>query len=96
MNIRDSWFIPAFAPRRPVSLVVRVFFFSLFRSDGWVWIEATHDYFPVFNPKGLDGRHTVFGKVLEGEDVIKRVEEQGTNSGKPQNKVTVTESGEIS
>ena len=43
----------------------------------------------------LDGRHTVFGKVLEGEDVVKRVEEQGTNSGKPKNKVTVVESGEL-
>uniref|UniRef100_A0A7S3LCP6 Peptidyl-prolyl cis-trans isomerase n=1 Tax=Amphora coffeiformis TaxID=265554 RepID=A0A7S3LCP6_9STRA len=43
----------------------------------------------------LDGRHTVFGKVVEGEDVVKRVEEQGSNSGKPKNKVTVVDSGEL-
>jgi peptidylprolyl isomerase len=43
----------------------------------------------------LDGRHTVFGKVLEGEDVVKRVEAEGTNSGKPKNKVTIVDSGEL-
>lgn len=43
----------------------------------------------------LDGRHVVFGKVLEGDDVVKRVEDEGTNSGKPKNTVTVKESGEL-
>ncbi|KAG7374420.1 peptidyl-prolyl cis-trans isomerase [Nitzschia inconspicua] len=31
----------------------------------------------------LDGRHVVFGKVLEGEDIVKSVEAVGTNSGNP-------------
>jgi peptidylprolyl isomerase len=43
----------------------------------------------------LDGRHVVFGKVLEGEDVVKRVEAEGTNSGTPKNKVTVVKTGEL-
>jgi len=43
----------------------------------------------------LDGRHVVFGKVLEGEDVVKMVEAQGTNSGTPKNKVTIVDSGEL-
>mmetsp|Transcript_13521 Transcript_13521/g.29372 ORF Transcript_13521/g.29372 Transcript_13521/m.29372 type:complete len:199 (-) Transcript_13521:148-744(-) len=43
----------------------------------------------------LDGRHVVFGKVLEGEDVVKRVEGEGSNSGKPNNKITITDSGEL-
>merc|ERR1711865_15073 len=29
----------------------------------------------------LDGKHVVFGKVLEGEELIKRMESQGSNSG---------------
>eukprot|EP00544_Gedaniella_sp_CCMP2646_P011297 CAMPEP_0202494174 /NCGR_PEP_ID=MMETSP1361-20130828/10934_1 /ASSEMBLY_ACC=CAM_ASM_000849 /TAXON_ID=210615 /ORGANISM="Staurosira complex sp., Strain CCMP2646" /LENGTH=197 /DNA_ID=CAMNT_0049124595 /DNA_START=16 /DNA_END=609 /DNA_ORIENTATION=+ len=43
----------------------------------------------------LDGRHVVFGKVLEGEDFVKKVEAQGSNSGTPAKKVTIVDSGEL-
>jgi len=43
----------------------------------------------------LDGRHVVFGKVLEGKDVVDEVEKMGSNSGKVKNKVTITDSGEL-
>ncbi|KAL7467253.1 hypothetical protein ACHAXS_007496 [Conticribra weissflogii] len=43
----------------------------------------------------LDGRHVVFGKVLEGEDVVKRVEAQGSNSGATKTKITISDSGEL-
>ena len=43
----------------------------------------------------LDGRHVVFGKVLEGDSVVKAIEAQGTNSGTPKAKVTIVESGEL-
>ena len=43
----------------------------------------------------LDGRHVVFGKVLEGEDVVKAIEAKGTNSGQPKAKVTIADSGEL-
>lgn len=43
----------------------------------------------------LDGRHVVFGKVLEGEDVVKRIEAVGSNSGAPKVSVTIADSGEI-
>jgi peptidylprolyl isomerase len=38
----------------------------------------------------------VFGKVLEGEDIVKKIEAQGSNSGSPKAKVTITNSGELS
>ncbi|TCT18202.1 peptidylprolyl isomerase [Thiobaca trueperi] len=38
----------------------------------------------------LDGKHVVFGKVVEGMDVVKAVEAQGTRSGRPQQPVTLT------
>ena len=43
----------------------------------------------------LDGKHVVFGKVLEGEELVKRIEAQGTNSGTPKTKVSIAESGEL-
>ncbi|CAB9526708.1 cis-trans isomerase [Seminavis robusta] len=43
----------------------------------------------------LDGRHVVFGKVLEGVDIVKNVEKQGSNSGTPKKTVTIKDSGEL-
>ena len=43
----------------------------------------------------LDGRHVVFGKVLEGQDFVTKIESQGSNSGAPQNKVTIVDSGQL-
>jgi len=43
----------------------------------------------------LDGRHVVFGKVLEGEDIVKKIESQGSQSGTPKSVVTITDSGEL-
>jgi cyclophilin family peptidyl-prolyl cis-trans isomerase len=43
----------------------------------------------------LDGRHVVFGKVVEGEDVVKRIEAVGSNSGSTTKLVTIVDSGEL-
>ena len=43
----------------------------------------------------LDGRHVVFGSVVEGMDIIKRVEGFGTRSGKTSAKIVVDDCGEI-
>jgi len=43
----------------------------------------------------LDGRHTVFGKVTDGMDVVKKVESMGSSSGTPKKRVEITGSGEI-
>jgi len=43
----------------------------------------------------LDGKHVVFGEVLEGMDVIKAIEAQGTPSGAPAKKVTIKDAGEL-
>lgn len=37
----------------------------------------------------LDGRHTVFGRVLSGMDVVKQIEGYGSRSGRPSAKVTI-------
>ncbi|KAK8786575.1 hypothetical protein V5799_023650 [Amblyomma americanum] len=45
--------------------------------------------------KWLDGKHVVFGKVVEGMDVVKKVESYGSRSGKPSKKITISDSGEL-
>jgi len=43
----------------------------------------------------LDGRHVVFGKVIEGMDVVKAVEAVGSQSGTTSKKVVIDDSGEL-
>jgi len=43
----------------------------------------------------LDGKHTVFGEVVEGMDVIKAVEAVGSSSGATSETVTVVDCGEL-
>ncbi|ELR19003.1 peptidylprolyl cis-trans isomerase, cyclophilin-type, putative [Acanthamoeba castellanii str. Neff] len=43
----------------------------------------------------LDGKHVVFGKVLEGYDIIKKLESLGSQSGKPSATLTIADSGEL-
>ena len=43
----------------------------------------------------LDGRHVVFGKVLEGADFVKKIEAEGSGSGTTSRKVTITDSGQL-
>merc|ERR1711997_661 len=41
----------------------------------------------------LDGRHVVFGKIVDGMDVVTKVEAVGSSSGTPQKVVTIHDSG---
>merc|ERR1711982_12173 len=43
----------------------------------------------------LDGKHTVFGKAVEGLDVIKAMEKVGSQSGATAKKVTIADCGQL-
>ena len=43
----------------------------------------------------LDGRHTVFGQVLEGKDVVQALEKIGSQSGATSKKAVIADSGEL-
>lgn len=38
----------------------------------------------------LDGKHTIFGEIVEGQDVMKKLEAVGSPSGKPKEKLVIT------
>ena len=42
----------------------------------------------------LDGKHVVFGQVVEGMEVVKKVESFGSNSGKTSKKIVVADCGQ--
>ena len=41
----------------------------------------------------LDGNHVVFGEVLKGKDIVKKLETIGTAGGQPTQKAVITNSG---
>ena len=43
----------------------------------------------------LNGKNVAFGKVIEGDDVLEKMEEAGTKSGTPNKIITITDCGEI-
>ncbi|KAF9358040.1 Peptidyl-prolyl cis-trans isomerase 7 [Mortierella sp. NVP85] len=43
----------------------------------------------------LDNKHVVFGKVVQGMDVVEAIEKVGSASGTPKTAVTITASGEV-
>jgi peptidylprolyl isomerase len=43
----------------------------------------------------LDGKHVVFGKVIEGLDVVQAIERVGSQSGSTKQTVTIADCGEL-
>lgn len=43
----------------------------------------------------LDGKHVVFGSVVEGMDVVKKIESYGSQSGRTSKKIVITDCGEV-
>ncbi|EWC43628.1 peptidyl-prolyl cis-trans isomerase [Drechslerella stenobrocha 248] len=43
----------------------------------------------------LDGKHVVFGEVVDGFEIVKKIESYGSGNGKPKKTITITASGTV-
>jgi len=43
----------------------------------------------------LDGKHVVFGEVVDGYDIVKKVESMGSSSGSTRARIVVAKSGQL-
>jgi cyclophilin family peptidyl-prolyl cis-trans isomerase len=43
----------------------------------------------------LDGKHVVFGEVVKGYDIVKKMEALGTQSGKPKKTIKIQDCGQL-
>jgi len=47
------------------------------------------------NKKQYPGKHVVFGSVVEGMDVVKKIESYGSQSGKTSKKILISNCGQL-
>eukprot|EP00930_Biecheleria_cincta_P047656 TRINITY_DN33080_c0_g1_i1.p1 TRINITY_DN33080_c0_g1~~TRINITY_DN33080_c0_g1_i1.p1 ORF type:complete len:371 (-),score=58.60 TRINITY_DN33080_c0_g1_i1:38-1150(-) len=52
-------------------------------------------FITVAKTSHLDGKHVVFGRVVSGMDVVKRIESVGSGGGTPSKQVIITDSGQL-
>eukprot|EP01031_Cornospumella_fuschlensis_P035320 gene35320-42798_t len=52
-------------------------------------------FITTVNCPWLDGRHVVFGQVMDGFDVVKKMEAMGTDSGRPKAAIVIKDCGEV-
>ncbi|KAG8817602.1 hypothetical protein FRC17_011161 [Serendipita sp. 399] len=43
----------------------------------------------------LDGKHVVFGEVVQGMDIVKKIESYGSQNGKTSKVIKITDSGVV-
>jgi len=69
--------------------------FLLSMANSGVNTNGSQFFITTVTTSWLDGKHVVFGRVLEGEDIVKLIESKGSSSGSTSVVVKIADSGEI-
>jgi cyclophilin family peptidyl-prolyl cis-trans isomerase len=60
-----------------------------------LFVKGSQFFICTVDTPWLDGRHVVFGKVVDGLDVVDKIEQVGSQSGATSKPVKIKESGEL-
>jgi cyclophilin family peptidyl-prolyl cis-trans isomerase len=61
----------------------------------WVNSNGSQFFICTVDTPWLNGKHTVFGKVVDGLDVVDKIEEVGSQSGMTSQPVKIKDCGEL-
>jgi len=68
---------------------------SMAHKGGQAGMNCSQFFFTSKAAPKLDGQHVVFGRVIQGMDLISKVESAGTPSGKPLFEILIVDCGEL-
>lgn len=77
------------SPQICTTPVIVVITDALFDSNGSQFFICT------VKTSWLDGKHVVFGQVVDGLDIVKNIEKVGSQSGSTSKKVTIENCGQL-
>lgn len=61
----------------------------------FVYSNGSQFFLTTVKTDWLDGAHVVFGKVVQGMDVVQKIESYGSDSGKTKAPIAIAASGQL-
>lgn len=69
--------------------------FSTFQANAGPNTNGSQFFLCTVKTAWLDGKHVVFGRVVEGLDIVSKVEGNGSSSGTPKSECLIADCGQL-